>query len=520
MLIPQTQCRSRLKRPGRGSRLRRHHRRGMILVMMALLMVVLLGLLGMVVDLGLMGALSRQAQNVADSAALAAARDLLAGKSTGSATSTAQSFVTTYNSMSTASVTVSIPPATGPYAGVTGYVEVAIQQNYSTAFAHVLPGVSQNQPIAGRAVAGYEAVSAGEGVVVLNPDAVPGLSVSNGGRIRVNGRVVVDSEGGGIDEDGVTVPGTGNAAKGGNPQDGNGIFATDIRVVGGVDRLDGFQPYVAGDPSPLKARQTPEPDPLIELPVPTTALGVNATARGNSNVTGSNPNNIGTGNVLVTTTSTPMAGDTLANGLYTAQVGDVILYPGIYDSISIGNYGGRVLFVPGIFVLSAKNTNAMTITGGTILANGVMFYNTGNNYNPSSGLPDTNDKIAKPPISDDATLGGFTINDGMTFTPIDTVQYNYASMYPGAQAVSDAYNGMLFFQRRGSQQQVRIQGNSSSGVLRGTLYAKWADFSISGQGTYDAQFVAGSMSVTGAGNVTILSAGGGRGRANDVYLVE
>jgi Flp pilus assembly protein TadG len=500
-----------------------HPAEGLILVMMTLLLVVLMGLAGIVIDLGLMGVMARQAQNVADAGALAAARDLLSGKSAGSATATVTSFVATYNNLASASVAVYTPPTTGPYAGRSNYVEVTLQDSYTTAFAHFLPGVSQTQTVTGRAVAGYEAVSAGEGVAVLNPDARPGLQVANGGRIRVNGRVVVNSEGGGIDENGAAVSGTGVAAKGGNPQDGNGIFATDIRVVGGVDSLAGFLPYVTGDPSPLKARQTPEPDPLVELPVPTTGLGVDPTIRGGASVTGQNPTNIGTGNERVTTTSMSPAvaiGDPVANGLYTAQDGDVILYPGIYDSISIGNYAGRVLFVPGIFVISAKNANAMSITGGNILAAGVMFYNTGHNYNPANGNPDVNDNGAKPPISDGATLGGFTINDGMVFTPLNTAAFNYASMYAGAPTVSSKFDGMLFFQRRNSQQEIRIQGNSSSGVLKGTLYAKWANFSISGQGTYDAQFVAGSMSVTGSGAVTILSAGGGRGRANEVFLVE
>lgn len=496
-------------------------RRGMMLVMMAMVMVVLLGLLGIVVDLGLMGAMSRQAQNVADAAALAAARDLLAGRSTGSAASTAQSFAKTYNSMTEASVNVSIPPATGPYAGADGYVEVSVTQTYNTAFAHIVPGISRVQTLSARAVAGYEAVAGGQGLAVFNPDAVPGLSVSNGGTIIVDGRVVVNSEGGGVDETGAALPGTGVAAKGSNPQPGKGIFANDIRVVGGVDNPASFQPYVAGDPSPLKARQTPEPDSLIELPVPTVALGVDATPRGDVHITG-NASNIGTGNIVVTTSASSVIkpGDSLAGGLYTARADDVILYPGIYDAITINNYSGRILLIPGIFVISAKTSNALTITGGTVIAQGVMFYNTGSNFNPVTGTPDVGDKNVRPPISDNATLGDFTLNQAVTFTPIDTHRYNYASMYQGAPAVNAAFDGMLFFQRRGSQRQLSFQGNSASGVLEGTLYAKWANAAISGQGTYDAQIIVGSISVSGTGFVTIQSAGGGRGRANDVYLVE
>jgi hypothetical protein len=66
-----------------------------------------------------------------------------------------------------------------------------------------------------------------------------------------------------------------------------------------------------------------------------------------------------------------------------------------------------------------------------------------------------------------------------------------------------------------------ITGNAAEGTLTGTLYAKWAEVQITGQGTYDAQFVVGSMKITGQGDITILSSTGSeRGKANDVYLVE
>jgi hypothetical protein len=215
-----------------------------------------------------------------------------------------------------------------------------------------------------------------------------------------------------------------------------------------------------------------------------------------------------------------VGGESVANGLHTATAGEVILHPGIYDSIDIT--GGSVYLIPGIYVVASNKNNqaALKITGGTVTADGVMFYNTGNNYNPSTGSPDANDINKKPPHDDGATLGGFTFNAGMRFRPISTTTYAYSSLYAGAPAVSNKFDGMLFYQRRRNTQGIDIQGNSATGVLSGTLYAKWANFKISGQGTYDAQFVAGSMSVTGQGDVTVLSAGTGKGKANQIFLVE
>src|SRR3954466_445900 len=77
---------------GRGTgRCRR--REGKILVMFALLLPVLLGVTGLVIDGGLLMAAQRQAQNAADAAATAAAMDMYRGN-TANATATANTFMT------------------------------------------------------------------------------------------------------------------------------------------------------------------------------------------------------------------------------------------------------------------------------------------------------------------------------------------------------------------------------------------------------------------------------------------
>jgi hypothetical protein len=476
---------------------------------------------GLVVDAGFLYSQQRYAQAAADAAAIAAARDLLGGRSVSTAQRTAVTFVQTYHGLTAPPTSdVRIPPTTGPYAGRPQFAEVIVTHPVDTFLIHILPGVGQRNNVVARAVAGYEAVSAGEGVAVLDPDARPGIDISGGGVLRVNGRVIVNSEGGGEDQDGnpINNGNTGFAARAGQPNSLTGLFAHEISVVGGVDNEEQFKPYVPGGPDPLLTGQLPEPDPLINLPTPTTALGVDKRSRGsiavsNQNVQGVETDSAGQNFVA-------QGGEAVANGLHTATAGQVILHPGIYDSIDIT--GGSVYMIPGIYVIASKKNNqpVLKITGGTVTAEGIMFYNTGNNYDPDTGSPDINDVNKKPPHDDGASLGGFSFNAGMRFRPIDTSRFAYSSLYSGAPAVSNKFDGMLFFQRRRSTQGIDIQGDSAEGVLSGTLYAKWANFKISGQGTYDAQFVAGSMSVTGQGNVTVLAAGGGRGRANQVFLVE
>ena len=79
---------------------------------------------------------------------------------------------------------------------------------------------------------------------------------------------------------------------------------------------------------------------------------------------------------------------------------------------------------------------------------------------------------------------------------------------------------MLFYQRRNSTQTITVSGNAGSGSLNGTLYAKYAQANFTGQGSLDAQFIVGSIKITGQGTVTINFTGTEFGQSKLVYLVE
>ena len=360
-----------------------------------------------------------------------------------------------------------------------------------------------------------------KGVAVLDPDARPGIAVSGGGALKVKGMVIDNSEGGGVDEHNVPVNNgnSGVAASSGN----NGSFlAKDIRVVGGVDKPANYKNIDPSDPSNvLHCNQLPIPDPLLDLPTPAVADGAGLAGgvddhnHGTVDATNSNLNfNDPTTDLTIKNKIIPING-----------VNTLVLYPGIYKSISIT--GGNVQFLPGIYVLSPQqNTaNSLKITGGTVTAEGVMFYNTGNSYSAQSGTPDVNDgshkAVGRPSDLGDGTQywGSFQINAGMKFSALDHSKFAYPS-YANGPNPSQVFDGMLFYQRRRNNSSLSITGDSSAGLLAGTLYAKWANVQISGQGTYDAQFVVGSMSITGQGNVTVNYAGKNLGKAPWVFLVE
>ena len=81
--------------------------------------------------------------------------------------------------------------------------QVIVSSPVTTLFIQAL-GVNPSRSVEARSVAGFEAVSAGEGVAVLDPSQ-EGLTVSGGAELYVNGRVVVNSAGKGLDENGQQV---------------------------------------------------------------------------------------------------------------------------------------------------------------------------------------------------------------------------------------------------------------------------------------------------------------------------
>ncbi|HUT14607.1 MAG TPA: TadE family protein [Thermoguttaceae bacterium] len=496
----------RLRFPRFPGRRRKAKSKGAVLVWFAMLLTLMLGMVGLVIDAGMLLSTYRHAQNAADAAAMAAAYDLMFGRPKSEATATAITFVKEHNGLSGApDPVVNIPPADGPYAGASNYVEVIAGSPMRTFFIHLLPGISRENTVRARAVGGFEMVASGAGVCVLDPNARPGLDVGGGGILNVRGLVIDNSEGGGLDENGDPVD-NGNKQVAASVSNNALLRATEIRVVGGVNNPDNFQNYDPGDPTNvLHCNQLPVPDPLLYLPTPTVDNGVDSTFRGapqasNTNLKLGDQNADAVEPMNYIDTSDP------ANHV-------MVLHPGIYQSISVT--GGNVRFEPGIYVLrpAANTTNTLKITGGNVEAQGIMFYNTGDNYDPQTGLPDAADYDQPPPAADGANFGAVTINAAMQFAPIDTEQYFYD------RDVS-AFDGMLFYQRRRNTATADIQGNSEEGDLSGTMYAKWARFKLAGQGTYDAQFFVGSLEVTGLGDVTLSYVGEKKGKAPQVFLVE
>jgi Flp pilus assembly protein TadG len=156
-----------------GFRGQRVVRSGKILVMLAILLPVLCGFAGLVLDSSLLMADFRNLQHASDAAATEAATTLINGGNSTDAVAAAIACVQTENGFADANVQVNIPPSTGPYAGNASYVEVIASEQKSTYFVQVL-GALTPPTVRVRSVAGFHPSTAGAAVDVLeaNPPGV------------------------------------------------------------------------------------------------------------------------------------------------------------------------------------------------------------------------------------------------------------------------------------------------------------------------------------------------------------
>jgi hypothetical protein len=321
---------------------RARRRCGGVAVLVASVLTVLVGILAFAVDGGLLLDNKRQVQAAADAAALAAATQLFyhypaieasnyttydpGGAAYGAAVSSAANNGYSNNGV-TSSVTVNIPPQSGPFAGKVSYAEVIITY-YQTRYFSSIWGNS-TLPVSARAVARGRWAGSGVGVLLLDPSAKESLDSSGGASASVTGgaSVVVDSS----DTTAAAVTG------------GGAFTASAFNITGGyTGPLDGT--ITTGVP--------PTPDPLRYLPVPTEPPAGTMTTV-----------NLGNGNKQYTLS--PGTYDNLPN----FNSGDVV----ILQQASAGN-GGIFYINGGGFSSQGANIIMDSTTTG-----GVMIYN-----NPSS----------------------------------------------------------------------------------------------------------------------------------------
>ncbi|MBS0204985.1 MAG: hypothetical protein JSS49_18925 [Planctomycetes bacterium] len=456
-------------------------RPGKIIPLLAVTIPMIFGMTGLVVDIGLMSVDNQKLKHASDAAAAAGMLSIQRGGSITDATSVATSCIQNWNGLSTASITVNMPPVHGQCAGLPHCLEVVASLNRETSFSRLV-GVGKQASVSVWSVASSEPSTAGAGVVVLDPSpptlniiglpvgiaALPsltgGMEVIGLGKLEVDGAIHVNNTWGASDENGEDA-GILNGLLHGMTCTPvlplTHVSARDIRVVGGVDNPVNYGALGSGQPSPLRCNRMPVPDPHRLLPVPTVAtdpINVKSALKGG-----------------VTVISLPLLGTTT-------------LQPGVYDWIEI--VSGNVKFQPGVYIIRSKNPLtgiSLNVLTGNITADGVMFYITNtSNYDGVNGGPDSGDGEVAP-------------GRGATLNLIPSVVINGAvtlgSRFSGLNSPGSPFNGMFLYQRRQDVRPIVITHQALLGAahLQGRMYAKWGHISFVGDSTYDISLVAGTI---------------------------
>lgn len=585
------------------NQINRPTRSGKVLVLLAILLPTLLGIVGLVVDGGLMMGEFRVLQHAADAASTAAAMTLSLGKGHSAAIAAANEVVNVGNSLPDALVTIHIPPITGLNIGEPNHVEVIVKRTYRPRLISILSSVTDHS-MQVRSVAGVDEVTAGAAIVVLDPQPadislggvtqllstinansltavavsqtgasayltpIPivgptaaslvnasltsllpslvtnllgqvtssvnltplptltaGLEVEGLGRLIVDGAIHVNTEWGGVDENGEKA---GIAA--GPPYamacmpilSTTRVRARDIRVVGGVDDKDSYRPFDPSDRKPLQANRLPVADPYEGLPVPSTASdGTNVTAAVRSPahsvrvaLSSSQANTLANGvlgalSALLKPLFTPL----IAN--LTTLLTQPTLEPGVYDSITVLAPLGGAKFNPGVYVIRNKSplTNMSLCILGPVDAQGVLFYVTdSSSYSAASGQPDAADDSTVAPANPVTSL--------IPSVVIATLMSG--GRITGLDDPASPFHGLLIYQRPLDRRLIvlEVQQLLGGGDVSGSIYAKWAHtVFVGGAGTYDLRFVTGTMRVITAFDTT-LAPGKLFPPAQDVLLLE
>lgn len=487
----------------------KRRREAKVLVLLAILLPALLGMIGLVVDGGMMMTGYRDLQQVSDAAATAAAIALSNGATTADAITQATTCVNTWNGLSNVSVVVNIPPASGPYAGNGSYAEVLLSRNQTMNFMQTV-GINPQQTVSVRSVAGLQSSTAGAAVVVLDPnplgpfvDTSPyvsysqslpaiqlgGLEVLGLGQLSVNGAVLDNNTWGGVDQNGNPAGSSSGPPYGASCMpliSLTGLSALNIRVVGGVDNQKNYTNYTSGQPSPLVCNALPVADPYLNLATPTVSAdsaNVVATTFGGVNVT-----------------SIPLVS------------APTVLTPGVYDWIQVTS--GSVVFSPGVYIIRSVNPEtqiALNILAGQVTANGVMFYITNTtNYSATSGAPDSSDAGSTAPAPSLTTL-----------VPSVVIASLLGSSYSPISSGTSPFSGVLIYQRRIDRRPIVLADESLllAGTLSGSIYGKYSQVMFACNGTFDLKFVSGSLRFANVLQTTIAPTQL-LPPAQDVYLVE
>jgi len=476
----------------------RQPERGQILVLGAAVMVILIVIAGLVIDLGFSWMLRRAAQNAVDPASIAAARYIPAGDL--GAMEEAACFyarengffdsATSYDLSSSGCVpandphgsvlTVNWPPASGPYAGNYGYVEVILNGGHATFFSKIL-GFDWLTVTTGAVSANFTGGSGGGQLVALDPTTCRSGQIRGNALVYVGGSIYVNSDGS------TPPPGCMGDTDDDMCSGGDGAFA----FSGGQTRLVTPQVSVRGscgqasNPFPnncspstscvLTEGAGPIEDPLAGIPIPTIGSQWGLPPAPGDSSAGTPPD--------------LSACDGPADTGCTFGGGWVELNPGVYYGGWIIN--GEVRLNPGFYYIAGGGIQVQGNAGAIVTIS-----------NPATGVPDGDGRIllystdgpnCQSPAPADPLDPNYRLCQGtITFTGQSSFR---ARGYDAnlSDPIDQFYHRILIWQREGTSRtlfadtdlandEVRIAGLGAMEYY-GTIYAPKSLVAITGNGS-------------------------------------
>ncbi len=235
----------------------RSRRRGIMLILFALLLAPMLALIGLAIDGGHIYFEKRRMQAAADGGAVGAAREILRGNdglvvSGGREDTKLNGFD---NALSDINVIVNRPPSTGPNSGDNNAVEVIIERPVATTFMKILQ--QQDTLVRARAVAGIQPELKAPCILALNPSTEGAIKISGNVDINIPDCIMVAAS---DDPEALEIMGNVNVVTGGmgfGAPVGSGGW-----VKSGNGYVDPWPPYsMPGVTDPYEYMKYLEPDP-------------------------------------------------------------------------------------------------------------------------------------------------------------------------------------------------------------------------------------------------------------------
>jgi Flp pilus assembly protein TadG len=465
---------------------RRRADRGQVLVIFAFGSIGILAVAALVFDVGQNLFERRKQQDAADASALAGARWMTAAACRAStsvancpdAYNAAMALANTHG-YPASQVTINIPPASGPFAGYAGHLQVAIEANRGSYFAGVV-GIAGFRIGANAVASNINDYPLPFSLLSLNATACKAGHTHGNGTLTVEGDIMVTSS--------CTSPGALSF-------DGNNTIVNVSGECATAGEID-YGPSTTVNCGTVEEHATPTADPLAALTAPAIGSSVVPKPPAGLHVTGAHAATNKAPNGCPGSTSPSTAASPTGCTIHFNRVKTVWIYPGVYygglkisetsDDLIVYMAPGVYYMAGGGFEISGPLTLKSVVPADalnpypTTFGGGVLIYNTDAPACAGCGAS------AIRAIDFQNTTGGEVRLTGYT---------------------GPTYTNMLLWQDRNASAQpaMGIQGNSSM-TLRGTIYLPRADFNYTGNGVgevLDAQVICDEFDIGGNGNLTI-----------------